>query len=295
MTTIRAACARLAAVWFALLLATSCTTAPAEPQLVAAGEMIALDLMTPAQRYLGLAGGLVDNGTPTVTPVDDRIVIIAISMSNGFLEMNRFIELYRGHAEVSPRIGLVNCAKGGHALERWLSMPSLWQECRDKIAAAGFRTDQVRVVWAKDANQFTTHLRTLPDPNADYHDLVRNIAALSQRIGQEFPSVQAIFHSSRIYGGYTDNAARGEPIDYEGGFAVNAVIDQQKRGELPGAPWIGWGPYLWSNGSRPNGSGIFWVESDYNSDRVHPSTSGQTKVADALHRFFLRFDWYRRS
>ena len=82
-------------------------------------------------------------------------------------------------------------------------------------------------------------------------------------------------------------------MNYEGGFAINEVIERQKRGELPRAPWVGWGPYLWSVGSVPNASGISWSPGDFNSDMVHPGPTGQTKVADALHRHFLRFDWYR--
>jgi hypothetical protein len=264
----------------------------ADPREIAAP--IALDLMTPQQSWHGLSGGLADNGEPEVTPVDGRIVIVAISMSNGNMEMNRFIQLYGGHPDVSPAIGLVNCAKGGHALERWLSMPSLWDECDQKIAAAGFRPEQVRVVWAKNANQFPSG-HTLPDPAADYVDLVENIAALSQRIGQQYPSVQAIFHTSRIYGGYVAadrQDQRGEPMNYEGGFAINAVVERHRRGELPGAPWVGWGPYLWADAEEPNASGMAWLRSDFNSDMVHPSAAGQTKVADALHRHFMRFDWY---
>jgi hypothetical protein len=280
----------------AVLLGTlGCARTPAAPDEVEQiTHPIALDRMTRGMRYHSQSGSLVENGLPVVTTVDGRIVIVAISMSNGFMEMNRFIELYAQHPEVHPRMALVNCARGGHALERWLSMPSLWEDCRERIVAAGFSPEQVRVVWAKNANQDTQHGRTLPDPNADYHDLVRNIAALSQRIAQELPSVQAVFHSSRIYGRYANAAARGEPLSYEGGFAVNEVIRRQKRGELTGAPWVGWGPYLWADGVEPNASGLIWLRADFQADGVHPSATGQAKVAHALHRHFRQFDWYRR-
>ena len=276
--------------------AAGCARAVTPQEPVSVTEPVALDLMTSSQRYHGLPGGLVDNGTPAVTPIEGRIVIVAISMSNGYMEFNRFIELYAGHPAVAPEIGLVNCAKGGHALERWLSMPSLWDECEQRIRAAGFAPEQVRVVWAKNANQYPSG-RTLPDPAADYYDLIDNIAALSQRIGVEFASVQAIFHTSRIYGGYVPAARqneRGEPMNFEGGLAINAVIERQRRGELPGSPWVGWGPYLWADGEEPNASGLTWLPADYNADMVHPSDAGRTKVADALHRHFLRYDWYRR-
>lgn len=260
-------------------------------------SLVPIDMMEGT--YHGRPGGLIDNGSPSVTPADGRIVIIAISMSNGNLEFNRFMELYGGHPDVEPGVGLVNCARGGNALERWLELQSLWDDCRDRILAAGFTPDQVRVVWAKNANQFTDHGRTLPDPGADYYDLVANISALSERIGVEFPSVQAVFHTSRIYAGYAEErlqAARGEPISYEGGLAVNAAIERWQRGELPGAPWIGWGPYLWANAATPNASGILWLPEDFRDGGLnhHPSEAGQTKVADALHQFFMAFDWYRR-
>lgn len=192
--------------------------------------------MPPGATYHGLEGGLVDNGKPEVSATEGRLAIVAISMSNGRQEFQRFIELFEGHRDVDPAIALVNCARGGHALERWLAQDDLWADCRLRVAAAGLTLDQVKVVWAKDANQLTDHGRTLPDPEADYHDLVENISALSERVGREFPSVQAVFHSSRIYGGYVAEArqaARGEPISYEGGLAVNEAIRRWKRGERP--------------------------------------------------------------
>jgi hypothetical protein len=263
-------------------------------------EMIPLDMMGPNDTYHGLKGGLVDNGEPTVEAAGDKIIIIAISMSNGFQEFSRFMDLYEGHPDASDKIVLINCAVGGSALESWLSEQTLWERCKDDITQ-NHSLDQVKVVWAKDANQDTADGITLPEANADYYDLIANIGALSQKIGDEFPSVQAVFHSSRIYGGYVEErkqAARGEPISYEGGFAINAVIEKWQAGQLPGAPWIGWGPYIWANGAMmANASGIVWTTADFqgtNGDNQHPSEAGATKVADALHTFFMQFEWYRR-
>ena len=167
------------------------------------------------------------------------------------------------------------------------------------MRSAGFQSDQVRVIWAKNADQFTDHGRTLPDPAADYYDLVENLSTLVLRIAEEFPSVQAIFHSSRIYGGYVSASrqeARGEPISYEGGLAVNEVLRRWQRGELAGTPWMGWGPYLWADGPTPNGTGISWNQGDFRDDGTnpHPTEQGQTKVADALHQHLMRYAWYRR-
>ncbi len=288
------------AVAMTVAAALACDTAPTsadqDPLPGPTPSLVALDGME--GDYFGLEGGLVGNGIPTVTESGGRIVIIAISMSNGNLEFGRFIELYADHPEVADAIGLVNCARGGNALERWLEKASLWDDCRDRVLDSGFSLDQVKVVWAKNANQFTDHGRTLPDSGADYFDLVSNISDLSERIGREFPSVEAVFHSSRIYAGYVSEArqaARGEPLSYEGGLAVNAAIRRWQAGQLPDAPWIGWGPYLWANATTPNATGMFWLPEDFRDGGLdpHPSGAGETKVANALHAFFLGFDWYR--
>ncbi|MFK7848303.1 MAG: T9SS type A sorting domain-containing protein [Rhodothermales bacterium] len=262
-------------------------------------EMIALDLMSPSDSYYGLHGGLVDNGVPTVTPTNGKIVIIAISMSNGFQEFNQYINLYENNPDIDGQIELINCAVGGSAIERWTEQNSdLWAGCKSKVTKK-YSLDQVKVVWAKNADQFTEHGLTLPDPQADYYDLANNIGLLMQRIHAEFPSVQAVFNSSRIWGGYVageKQAARGEPISYEGGFATNTAIERFQNGEIPNAPpWIGWGPYIWANATTPNSSGIFWTLNDFQDGGVnqHPSEAGATKVADALHEFFMEFDWYR--
>lgn len=66
------------------------------------------------------------------------------------------------------------------------------------------------------------------------------------------------------------------------------------------APWVAWGPYLWANGDpTPLSSaerlvglpwdppGIRWSRSDIEADALHPSDSGEEKVATQLMHFFL--------
>jgi lysophospholipase L1-like esterase len=53
------------------------------------------------------------------------------------------------------------------------------------------------------------------------------------------------------------------------------------------APWIAWGPYLWADGVEPRSDGLVWLCEDVNpNDGIHPSQSGETKVADMLVEFF---------
>jgi hypothetical protein len=151
------------------------------------------------------------------------------------------------------------------------------------------------VVWAKNANQFPDGT-TLPGQAADYYQLVDNIHALWLKIAEQFPSVVAVFNSSRIYGGYVvgdKQLTRGEPLSYEGGYATNAAIARWHEEQADHPMWVGWGPYLWAKGSEiGNASGILWEPGDYESDGIHPGPSGEAKVAAALHAFFMGFDWY---
>jgi hypothetical protein len=52
------------------------------------------------------------------------------------------------------------------------------------------------------------------------------------------------------------------------------------------APLLLWGPYLWANGTTPRpGDGLVWNVADLESDHVHPSPSGEAKVAGLLGAF----------
>ncbi len=262
-------------------------------------ELIPLDQMTPNMLYHGQPGGLVDTGAPTVSAQGGKIVVIAISMSNGHQEFEAFMTKYEGDASIASEVELVNCAVGGSALESWLASDSLWSGCKTKVQNRGHSLDQVKVVWAKNADQYTMHGLTLPDPGADFHDLRDNMFDLWLRIADEFPSVQAVYNSSRIYGGYVEaakQAARGEPISYEGGHATNAALTRWQQEQTGHPLWVGWGPYIWARGEEEaNQSGITWSTSDFqgmNGDNQHPNATGATKVADALHTFWLDTTWY---
>lgn len=98
---------------------------------------------------------------------------------------------------------------------------------------SGVRPDQVRVLYHKAANQFTTGpggtpLPTYPAAGSDYENFAANLSAFAARVPIEFPSVQAVYSTSRSYGGFTQNAARGEPLSYEEGHALNTWLHQHR-------------------------------------------------------------------
>jgi hypothetical protein len=254
--------------------------------------------------YRGLWLRLVDTGEPTITPVDGVIGLVCVGMSNANQECSAFITHVQGAGadEVNPAVRVVNCAVGGHAIERWID-PSfddtLWNAClTQKLAAAGVRPEQVRVLYHKAANQFTTSggapLPTYPAPGSDYERFVSNLSAFPARVREKFPSVQAVYSSSRSYGGYANTVARGEPLSYEEGHALNTWLAESAASQ---SIWFGWGAYLWAPDCATgvtNAGGLCYVRADYVEDGVHPSTSGRAKIALAMHQRLMLHRWYRR-
>lgn len=255
--------------------------------------------------YKGLPLRLVDNGGPAVTAVDGVIGIVCVGMSNARQEC----EAYRRGVtqlwalEIAPAVRVANCAVGGHAIERWID-PSfddvLWDDCIDrKIGQAGIRPEQVRVIYHKAADQFTLGpggavLPTYPAAGSDYEAFIANLTAFAGRVAVELPAVTAVYTSSRSYGGFANNPGRGEPLSYEEGHALNTWLST--HADVAGV-WYGWGAYLWApdcSVGETNGGAVCYVRDDYVTDGVHPSPSGEAKIALLMHQRLLREAWYRR-
>ena len=45
------------------------------------------------------------------------------------------------------------------------------------------------------------------------------------------------------------------------GFAVKWLIEDRIKGDISG-PWLGWGPYLWTDGTRGRSDGLTGRSSD---------------------------------
>jgi hypothetical protein len=255
--------------------------------------------------YKGLPLALADNGAPEVTAVDGIIGVVCAGMSNANQECADFQGRVGGEyaAAINPAVRVVNCAVGGHAIERWLDESyddALWRRCvEERLPQRGVRLDQVRVIWHKAANQFTTLAGgeakpPYPDPGSDYASFMENLAQFAERVPAWFPEVQAVYTTSRSYGGFASSPARGEPLSYEEGHALNSWLAANNFVE---GVWYGWGAYIWApdcDSGLTNGSGACYARSDYVADGVHPSPAGRARVSAMLHARFLRESWYRQ-
>ncbi len=249
--------------------------------------------------YQGLPLTLVSRPGPSITPVDGIIGVVCIGMSNSSQECSAFINALGGSmgVEVNPAVRVVNCAVGGHALEKWNDSAfdgTLWDDCiNTKLPAAGVRPDQVLVLWHKAAHQFASGQVFFPNPTSDYFDFQSSLTTFAQRVTIEMPSVRAVYTTSRSHGGFTANPSRGEPLSYEEGHALNTWLASHAS---LGGVWHGWGPYIWAGkcGEGLDGiDGLCYVRDDYVADGVHPSESGKAKIVAALHARLMEEAWYR--
>jgi len=228
-----------------------------------------------------------------------------VGMSNANQECAAFQQRIRTEwaAAVNPAVRVVNCALGGHAIERWIDPAYdavLWDDClARKLGAAGVRQDQVRVIYHKAANQFTTGaggaaLPLYPDPSSDYAAFRTHLSEFTARVKSKVPSAQAVYSSSRSYGGFSGSVSRGEPLSYEEGHALNTWLGQHATVD---GVWYGWGAYLWAPDCAKgvtNAAGVCYLRTDYVADGVHPSPAGEQKISGLIHARFLREAWYRR-
>src|SRR5213595_3170239 len=250
------------------------------------------------------------NGIPSAS---GRYVLLSIGMSNTtqeFCSANAgaacaswsFMGQAAADAAVNQTtLAIVNGARGGQTASAWTSPTSPeYDRIRDtQLASAGLSEQQVQIVWVKVANAQPTV--SLPSASADAYTLVSQMGTIARTLKQRYPNLRQVFFSSRIYAGYATTTLNPEPYAYESGFAVKwvvqAQIDQMAQGSVQNsragdlnyqtvAPWIGWGPYLWTRGSAGRSDGLVWTTADVESDGTHPSQSGEQKVGRLLLDFF---------
>jgi len=198
------------------------------------------------------------------------------------------------------RLMIVNGAQASSVASFWdeVSDPD-YSRVKGKLEAQGLSERQVVAAWVKVANP-APHT-SLPDPNADAYALMATLGNIVRAMHVHYPNLRLVFLSSRIYAGYATSPLNPEPFAYESGFAVKWAIEAQIRqretgaidprvGDLlpdPAAPWVGWGPYLWANGTSPREDGLTWAPSDFEpADGTHPARSAEEKVGRMLLSFF---------
>jgi hypothetical protein len=249
------------------------------------------------KRYHGYQGGLYAKGknTPTqaylkkglaaakrVHPIDGRIVLLSIGMSNTTMEFSAFKRLADADPRKAADVTIVDGAQGGQDAEI-IKDPNarFWSVVDQRLQVAGATSAQVQAVWLKEAIARENE----PFPKDASH-LQADLRAIVAILHQRFPNLQLVYLSNRTYAGYATTSLNPEPYAYDSSFAVKWLVLQRANGKITG-PWLGWGPYLWTNGERGRKDGLTWTCADVRpNDGTHPSASGQQKVAELLWKFY---------
>jgi hypothetical protein len=222
---------------------------------------------------------------------EGKIVLLSIGMSNTTQEFQVFQKKAKSEAQLNPRLVIVDGAQGGQTAKVTADPNSnYWKVVDQRLAAAGVTGNQVQAVWLKQAN--AGPIAAFPEEAKKLEaDIVETLHNLTDR----FPNLKIAYLSSRIYAGYATTPLNPEPHAYEGGFAVKWAIANQIAGKPElnydaskrpvRAPWLAWGPYLWTDGVNGRKDGVVWVRDDVGQDGTHPSESGRIKVAGMLLNF----------
>jgi|CXWL01.1.fsa_nt_gi hypothetical protein len=269
-----------------------------------------------AGSYLGAEGGLYPGGSNLVPPMhaaaalaeaqqvvprdasgapaaDGLIGMVCLGMSNSSQEFEDLERALDADTTRNAQLVIANTCAGGQAAEFMDEASDLyWSSIApQRLAAAGIDPDQVQVGWLKQA-YLTVAPSAFPGGAQALRDTLGNLVRVART---RYPNLRLLYLSTRIYGGY-GSGNTGEPASFEGGFAAKWLIEQQINGDASlnynaasgpvMAPLLLWGPYLWANGSTPNGAGLSWLPADFEPDHVHPSVSGEVKVGALLSAFF---------
>jgi hypothetical protein len=255
--------------------------------------------------YHGYRGGLYPNGRNVppkswarkglaaarrVRPIGGRVVLLSIGMSNAEMEWGAFMRLAASSPRVSPRVTLVDGAiPGQDALAIADPAAQYWSLVSARLRQAGVTARQVQAIWLKEAIADPTG--PFPADALELRSLLRSIVTI---LHARFPNLRLLYVSSRSYGGYASSRLNPEPYAYESGFAVKWLVQDAIAGRIRG-PWIGWGPYLWTDGTRGRDDGLVWTCGDVRpTDGTHLSPSGLEKISLLLFRFFTTDPTARR-
>ena len=262
------------------------------------------------------AQGIVPLDTAGVPNPSGKIVLLSIGMSNTTQEFCAASSTtssctawsFMGQAAADPAVNtttlaIVNGARGGQDAQTWdAATDANYDSVRlNRLGPLGLTERQVQVAWVKQAD--AGPLDSLASSQADAYLLETRLGNIVRALKARYPKLQLVFLSSRIYAGYATTTLNPEPYAYESGFAVKWLVQAQsdqmanggtmtdaRAGDLnydTGAPWIGWGPYLWADGTTPRqADGLTWQPADFAPDGTHPSQSGQQKVGTQLLVFF---------
>ncbi len=209
---------------------------------------------------------------------------------------------------VNRKLAVVNGAIGGASAEKWASVPPdplspPWKIPMYSLSLSGLTRLQVQIACVKTAHR-EPRMCMADDGSStgDAGSLAEDFSTMARNLRLMFPNIKLAYFVSRSYGGYALSTVNPEPFAFEQGFGIKWMVESQidgtglfgnlnfdpTNGQPVVAPWLSYGPYVWSNGESANGLGVHWSLEDFREDdRTHPSGRGVDNASTAMLRFFL--------
>lgn len=252
-------------------------------------------LATAAEAAANLVQPSNSRGIPSA---DGRIGVLAIGQSTTRMVFDAFRVSARNVK--SSNVVLINGAIDGDGSDDWANRSGPWTSALKQVNRAGLKASQVQVLWFESALFFPKRYGDFETSNAVY---VRHLNAIVNRATQMFPNLRQVFVSSRYFAGWAKKATSPEPYAYESAFGVRDLVLSRAPDPADSAwpraekPVVLWGPYYWTDGVNPSGiDGLNIGRSDLKADGIHPTKSGEAKIAAQLLRFFSEnrytHDWF---
>ena len=241
----------------------------------------------------------------TVNTNTGKIGLLSIGMSNVTQEWatkgtNHFRGLATNDPSVNPAVVIADGGISGQDAVDWTNILSAnWAfVATNRLTSVGLTTNQVQVIWMKQAIQFA-------GTNGPFPTHAKLLQTMTEQIVRDarvmFPNLKIMYLASRTraYTNANPSAPNPEPYAFESGFSVRWVVEDQIKatnnlnynsslGPVV-APWLSWGPYLWADGLNPRGDNFIWLctDTEFTIDFMHPSAAGGVpKVATQLLTFF---------
>ena len=158
-------------------------------------------------------------------PVNGKIVMISVGMSNTTMEFSHFVTLANSDPTKNTRLVIVDGAQSGQDASAWVSPTAqTWRTVNSRLAAAGVTPAQVQVAWVKQARIHPNLLGAFP---LHAQILQSNLEAIARNLKTNYPNSKIAYCSSRTRA-YTNDprTLNPEPFAVRIGF-LGALDDRE--------------------------------------------------------------------
>jgi hypothetical protein len=250
--------------------------------------------------YMGYSYGLATTdahiaNAPVITPINGKTVILFLGASTPKAVCSRFQNVLDTQKGVTVRdeIFVVNGCVPSTGINRWkTSTDSVWTtDVPNALSAAGLTFNDVSVV-VTSQDDLDNNDNTFPSMPKQLKNKYKSFLSVCL---SKMPNLKQVHLLSRQYTGWTSDLTHAEPCSYNNGWTCKWLVEDFISGTYTGV-YITDGCYPWTDGETIREDGFQILMSDYDkgtsTDYIHMNSTGNSKVANLVHSFLLKFPFY---